>query len=99
MEYSTTDDLATATLRGEFTFSDHQAFRKLAERLFASGSQPVVFDLGHLVFIDSAGLGMLLIARDEAIKKSRPLVLKGAVGQVKKMFDVSKFDTLFSVRP
>ena len=95
MEYSVADDLSIATLRGEFTFSDHQAFRKLAERLFANGSQPVVFDLGHLAFIDSAGLGMLLIARDEAVKKGRRLVLKGAGGQVKKMFDVSKFETLF----
>jgi len=99
MEYTIAGDLATVTLRGEFTFTDHQAFRKLAERLFASGasSHAVVFELEHVTFIDSAGLGMLLIARDEALKKNRRLVLKGATGQVKKMFDVSRFETLFAL--
>lgn len=40
---------------------------------------------------------MLLIVRDEADKAQRSLILRGPHGQVKRMFAVTKFDTLFTV--
>jgi HptB-dependent secretion and biofilm anti anti-sigma factor len=52
---------------------------------------------GPVQEVDSAGLGMLLLARDEAKKNNRELILKGPCGQVKRMFGVTKFDTLFSI--
>jgi anti-anti-sigma regulatory factor len=41
---------------------------------------------------------MLLIARDEAGKAGRTLVLSQPQGQVKRMFTVSKFDQLFTIQ-
>jgi anti-anti-sigma factor len=66
-------------------------------RLFATASVPIVIDLAKVEFIDSAGLGMLLIARDEASKASRQLTLRGPQGQVKRMFAVTRFETLFAI--
>ncbi|KIZ47552.1 MULTISPECIES: STAS domain-containing protein [Rhodopseudomonas] len=88
---------ATVSLTGELTFVDHQAFREVADRLGASTGKTIVIELADLEFIDSAGLGMLLIAREEARKTNRTLVLRGAKGQVGRMFALTKFDTLFSV--
>ena len=91
------DNGARVSISGEFTFSDHAAFKAVADRVFEGKAWPIVIDLAKLEFIDSAGLGMLLIVRDEANKANRSLVLSGPKGQVKRMFEVTKFDTLFTV--
>ena len=53
--------------------------------------------MAQVNFVDSAALGMLLLARDEAEKYRKQLVLRGAAGQVKKMFDMARFNMLFSL--
>jgi anti-anti-sigma factor len=88
---------ATVAFSGDLTFADHMAFREVADRLAATTDKTIVVELSNLDFIDSAGLGMLLIAREEASKKNRTLVLRGAKGQVSRMFDLTKFGTLFTV--
>jgi len=99
MQYSFADNDATVELRGELTFVDHSVFRAMAARLLQTKAPAAVIDLGCLDFIDSAGLGMLLLVRDEAKRANRTLVLRHPVGQVKRIFDISKFETLFSVQP
>ena len=84
-------------LSGELTFTDHVAFREIMKRLIASQDQKIVIDLSKLEFIDSAGLGMLLIARDEAVKANRTLTLNRPQAQVERMFAVTKFGTLFNI--
>jgi anti-anti-sigma factor len=97
MQFEFGDDDAIVSLSGEFTFTDHVAFKAISVRLFERQGQPIIIDLARLEFIDSAGLGMLLIVRDEADKAHRGLILRSPCGQVKRMFDVTKFDTLFTV--
>ncbi|PDT88755.1 anti-anti-sigma factor [Bradyrhizobium sp. Y36] len=84
-------------ISGEFTFTDHASFKTMIDSLLKDGSPSVTMDLGQLQFIDSAGLGMLLLARDAFGKADRKLVLRAPSGQVKRMFGLTKFDTLFSV--
>ncbi len=97
MQFNFGSNDTSVSLSGELTFTDHAAFLELSARLFGTTAKSVVIDLSKLEFIDSAGLGMLLIARDEAKNKSRDLVLRGPLGQVKRMFQVTKFDSLFTV--
>lgn len=97
MRFEFDDDDSRVSISGEFTFIDHAAFKMIATRLLERQGKPIVIDLARLEFIDSAGLGMLLIVRDEADKAGRNLVLRSPCGQVKRMFDVTKFDTLFTV--
>ncbi|MGJ4891878.1 STAS domain-containing protein [Bradyrhizobium sp. HKCCYLR20261] len=84
-------------MSGEFTFTDHVPFKEMVTELFAVPGKSVVIDLSKLDFIDSAGLGMLLLARDEAKKNHRELILRKPIGQVKRMFSVTKFNALFTV--
>lgn len=98
MQYTFTDNDAVVSLSGELTFVDHPVFRTMTTRLMQAKSSPSVIDLAGLQFIDSAGLGMLLVARDEAKRANRALVLRHPAGQVKRMFEISKFETLFSVQ-
>lgn len=97
MQYSLNADGSELSLSGEFTFADHAAFLEVTARLFASSASQVTLNLARLDFIDSAGLGMLLIARDEVKKRDRKLVLRAPGGQVKRIFAVTKFETLFTV--
>jgi HptB-dependent secretion and biofilm anti anti-sigma factor len=90
---------SVATLSGQLTFSDHGTFRDMARHLVASPSGRLVIELGGLDFIDSAGLGMLLLLREEASAAQRAVALRNAKGQVNRMFAVSRFDTLFVVEP
>jgi len=88
----------TITLSGKFTFFDHAAFREILEEMSQEKIRGVVLDMAALTFIDSAGLGQLLLAQDEATKYHKSLVIKGATGQVRKMFGVAHFDTIFTLQ-
>ena len=98
MEYNFSPDGSQVSLAGQLTFPDHPSFRALSRKLLEGKGSSVVIDLSKLDFIDSAGLGMLLIVRDDAKTGGRSLVLRAPHGQVKKMFDVSKFETLFNIQ-
>lgn len=97
MQYTFTDSDAVVALTGELTFVDHPVFRTMTTRIMQTKTPSTVIDLSGLQFIDSAGLGMLLVARDEAKRANRTLRLRHPAGQVKRMFDISKFETLFSI--
>lgn len=98
MMFEFTGEDSTVAMTGDFTFTDHAMFLGIMQRLFNTRDVPIVLDLSGLEFIDSAGLGMLLIARDEAAKGGRKLTLRGPKGQIKRMFAVTRFDTLFTIQ-
>tara|TARA_R110000868_G_scaffold165328_6_gene398777 strand:- start:359492 stop:359797 length:306 start_codon:yes stop_codon:yes gene_type:complete len=90
-------DTIKVDLVGRFTFGDHSSFRKLIEEIRGQSAETQILDLSGVEFIDSAGLGMLLLARDEGEKIRATVILKGAQGQVKRMLEVARFDTLFKL--
>ncbi|OIQ88863.1 STAS domain protein [mine drainage metagenome] len=79
---------------GRLTFSNSTTFMRVAEELKATGGDDWVFDLSGLEFIDSAGLGMLLMARDMAGQQNGRMALRGAAGQVEKALSLARFDEL-----
>lgn len=84
-------------MRGQFTFSDNPAFRHVLEQIGKPEVQRIVMHLEQVDFVDSAALGMLLLARDEAEKHQKSILLSGATGQVKKTFEMARFNMLFSM--
>lgn len=85
-------------LAGRLTFADYGSFKELTELFINKDNlNNCLLDLSKLEFIDSAGLGMLLIARDKMRMKNGEVILRGAQGQVKKMLDLGHFDSLFKV--
>ncbi|MBI5121151.1 MAG: STAS domain-containing protein [Rhodospirillales bacterium] len=84
-------------LTGRLTFADHNGFRSIIAMFQEPGSRRFVLDLSAVEFIDSAALGMVLLARDTAISKGISLILKGAKGQVRRIMEVAKFNKLFAM--
>ncbi|MGA7807418.1 STAS domain-containing protein [Bradyrhizobium sp.] len=97
MEIAVDRNAGRIAVSGEFTFIDQGPFKDVITELFQTKGAAVTIDLSKLEFIDSAGLGMLLLARDEAKKSERELILMHPAGQVKRMFSVTKFNKLFTV--
>lgn len=87
------------SLKGKFSFSDHSEFKNI---LSAVNSEPAVrqvnLNLKDLEYVDSAALGMMLLLKEGADKNSKKLVLLEVNGQVKKMFEVSRFYEIFDIK-
>jgi anti-anti-sigma factor len=85
-------------LVGKFTFADNQAFRQVINEIAPTAIKQIVFDMQRLEFVDSAALGMLLLAHDESLKhKKGPIILQNPDGQVRKMFSIARFDQYFQI--
>lgn len=87
-----------AILSGKFMFTDNVKFRSVLEKFSNEKITQIYFCMDQVEFVDSAALGMLLLARDEAIKLNKKLVLGNINGQVKKMFELAHFEKLFSIQ-
>ncbi|WP_417671640.1 STAS domain-containing protein [Roseibium sp.] len=87
----------TAHLSGQLKYADNGAFRTLVEEMNASKAKRCIFNMSRLTAIDSAGLGMLVIASDAGKKNGWSLTLQGASGQVRKILELSRFDQLMNI--
>lgn len=99
MEHSSiaTGDTLEMSLSGKFTFADNRSFQPALEGIGNNLYKRVVINLKEVSFIDSAALGILLLIRDRCDKSSTQLLIKNPLGQVKQMFEVSRFSELFSI--
>jgi anti-anti-sigma factor len=86
-----------AKLTERMAFSDHGAFRSLLQAIANAGAKTCMLDLSGLVAIDSAGLGMFMIARDEARKGGWSLTVRCPAGRVRSLLELSKFDKLITI--
>ena len=82
-------------ITGSFTFRDHDTFFEIVSMIKTGYNKKMIFNLGECDFIDSAALGMLVIAHDEAVAKKVNLVIKGVQGKVKDVLYAARFDTLY----
>ena len=57
----------------------------------------VVLDLSELQFIDSAGLGMLLILQEEAESLNKKLIVRGAGGDVKRSIELARLSEIITI--
>jgi stage II sporulation protein AA (anti-sigma F factor antagonist) len=98
VEVTTQSNTKKIALSGHFTAMDHDQFRGILDDLQSGqGCTSCTVDLEHLDFIDSGGLGMLLLLRDACIKQKMALSLNNAKGDVLRILDIAKFDQLFKV--
>ena len=91
--------LTEIALKGRMTFSDHRAFQEMMAEFDAPVGHQLVFNLSKLESVDSSGLGMLLIAGDEAKKKSLQFRIESPKAEVRRVIDLGKLDRVFDIRP
>lgn len=81
-------------LRGQLTFEANDDFRRIIEGIEQGGLTDCVLNLSSLDFIDSAGLGLLVLANNTAGRARVRLKLKQPRGQVREMIEISEFHTI-----
>lgn len=72
-------DTLTVCLEGDV---DTASGRNAYTACIAGGANSVVVDLSRVTFLDSAGYGMLVAARNAAFDRGANFALAGAIGQV-----------------
>lgn len=97
-ELSSEDSQLVVSLSGRFTAIDTPSFRRVIEDLPLDDKTGAVFDLTNLLFVDSAALGLLVLARDAVSDRGLPMTIRHLQGQVKKTFELFHFDQLFTIQ-
>jgi anti-anti-sigma factor len=94
----TTGLKAEIEFKGRLTYSDYSQFRQITSIIGEFNKQECTLNLSELEFIDSAGLGMLLLARDKIQECQGNIILLNPSGQVKKMVELGRFEALFTIK-
>ncbi len=90
-------DAIEVRLTGRLEFTDHDRLRDIVALLDAPNLRRFVVDVSGLDFIDSAGLGMILILQEEAEQKNIKLVVRGPRNDVKRSIDLAKIGEIVSI--
>ncbi len=99
MEFQTRNlpDAIETHLTGRLEFTDHDRLRDIVALLDGPNLRRFVVDVSGLDFIDSAGLGMILILQEEAEQKNIKLVVRGPRGDVKRSIDLAKIGEIVTI--
>lgn len=85
-------------MQGRFTFQDNEKLRQLLADIQGKRAPAIGIDMSGLEYIDSAGLGMLLLIRDAAEEAKASAIFHGAQGQAKKILGMCRFEDILTVR-
>ncbi len=98
MEYRIDKDGSDVTVvfTGDITFSENVSFRQILKELSESDIQNCTFNLENVGMVDSAGLGMFLIAKEQADTSGWKLTVSGAQGHVASMLKLTKLSDLLA---
>jgi anti-anti-sigma factor len=93
-----TAEAVEITVTGRLTFKYHKEYKDFLDDLLKNEVKTFVFDLAGVEFIDSAGLGMLLIAKQKSQAQGTNVLLRRPPDNVKRMLQVAKFDKIFDIQ-
>lgn len=83
---------------GSFTFEDKDAFYDIAFSFTRDGIKTMEIDCRDLKFIDSSGIGMLLILLDDSKSvEGSQVIIKNISGSVKTIFERSEMGRIFTI--
>lgn len=84
-------------LRERFTFSDSSEFRKQLNTMLDRQITSLTITLSDLEFMDSSGLGMLMVALKECQQRHISLSLSHPKGTVKQLLEMTRCNERFNI--
>lgn len=99
MEYDLrqTADAMEIIASGKLTMRDHETFQEICGRFGEGRERRVVIDLARVDFVDSAGFGLLLVARDHAERAGKTLSLRKPQPHVQQLLDLGDFGRIMTI--
>lgn len=95
-QLSFTENQAHLTLSGRFTYDEHEAFHNALTEMQRHEPRSVTVHLSGVEFMDSAGLGMLLLLRDR-MPQTTGISLSNTQESVRKILQLTKLDSIFTL--
>ncbi len=92
-----TDDVASVYLKGFLDANTFEEFDLSLNRLFDDSVYKVAVDFSGLEYVSSAGAGVLIGASSIAREHGGEIVIVGAKGEVREVFDLLGIDRLFKI--
>lgn len=87
----------SVSMSGNFTFEDNPKFREVITKVQSGAAKQVTLDVSGLNQLDSAALGMMMMLHKAGKDRSAGITIKSPKGQIKKMFELSRFYDLFTI--
>lgn len=81
-------------INGNITFSQNVRFRQMLKEVTESNAKTCTFNISGVEMVDSAGLGMFLIAKEQSDTDGWKLSVTGASGHVETMLKLTKLSEL-----
>ncbi|CUW39735.1 conserved protein of unknown function, containing STAS (AntiSigma factor antagonist) domain [Magnetospirillum sp. XM-1] len=99
MQFRIKTDGATVTvaLEGQLNFAANEDFQKLLNQLSEAGGKKVVLDMAGLTHIDSVGLGLLYIAREDLAERRTEITLANPHDNVYRMLELTEANKTFEI--
>ncbi|WP_417796316.1 STAS domain-containing protein [Terasakiella pusilla] len=96
MKYSLqeSDSVVTVQLTGELTVTDEEEFRLLSQKAIETSGAKCIVDVTKLDFLDSAGLGLILVLKEMCEELGKTVTLRIGQSPVRDIMEISEFDSL-----
>jgi len=92
------DGVTVLTLAGRVTLGDESSqLRSKIKELLGQGKKSLVFDLGSVSYVDSAGLGTLVAGYTSARNEGGEIRLANVTKKLGELLNITKLVTIFSV--
>ena len=90
---------ARIAVNGRFDFSAHRDFKRAYDAPLKSGNvRELEIDMGKVEYLDSSGLGMLLMLKEIARTANKTVSLTNCKGAIRMVLDIANFGNLIPIR-
>ena len=89
--------MAAVDVKGRIDSNTAGLFQERLIWLIRSGCAGLIVDFRQVIYISSAGFKALLIAAKHGEESRCAMALCGIVGEVRRMFEISAFDQVFTI--
>lgn len=97
INYQQTDGQLTATIQGRLGTAVSEQFMNDMQPLMEAAGGTILLDCHQLEYISSSGLRALLTLRKQVHTQGGSLTLAGLNNEVKKVFEITGFTSLFTI--
>ncbi|QQE64832.1 sulfate transporter [Leptolyngbya sp. BL0902] len=89
--------LEVITPEGILDGTKAEEFRQTVDEMLVAGAEVILIDLKEITFIDSSGLGTLVVILKKVRGMSRKLCICSINDQVRMLFELTSMDRVFDV--
>lgn len=88
----------TVVLAGSMYVEDAAVLREKLMAFIESGHKQFTINLRDVEYIDSSGLGVLVAIQKKVLPKEGQVILTGARGVVKELFELTRLNKVFMMK-